>query len=151
VIRPLPAARLWRLVTTADGYLRFRSAANPAVYLTGASAGAPLTLQNAATDGSQDWQLVGFDGSAGLSTPLVGAASGRCLDVLYGTTANGTQPGIWDCNGGTNQRWNLNANGTVSSVSSGLCLDVNANLSANGSAVILWTCTGAANQRWTPA
>jgi alpha-galactosidase len=71
--------------------------------------------------------------------------------VLNGNTANGRQPGIWDCNGGANQRWTLNANGTVSSVSSGLCLDVNANLTTNGSAVILWTCTAAANQRWSPA
>ncbi|GAA4250510.1 RICIN domain-containing protein [Dactylosporangium darangshiense] len=138
------AAGLWRLVTTADGYLRFMSAANPAVYLTGASAGAPLTLQNAATDGSQDWQLVGFDGSAGLSTPLVGAASGRCLDVLYGTTANGTQPGVWDCNGGANQRWNLNGQ-TLRAL--GKCLDAPTGATA-GTKVQIWDCNGGTNQRW---
>jgi alpha-galactosidase len=33
---------------------------------------------------------------------LVGAASGRCLDVPGGNTANGTQPIIWDCNGNAN-------------------------------------------------
>ena len=33
---------------------------------------------------------------------------------------------IWDCHGGTNQQWNVNANGTVTGVQSGLCLDANA-------------------------
>jgi hypothetical protein len=47
----------WNLVQIDNGYYRFQAAKNPNVYLTGESAGAPLTLQNAATDGSQDWQL----------------------------------------------------------------------------------------------
>lgn len=51
-------AGLWNLTRTADGYYRFQAAKNTNVYLTGASAGAPLTLQNAVTDGSQEWQLV---------------------------------------------------------------------------------------------
>ncbi|MDX3454449.1 RICIN domain-containing protein [Streptomyces sp. ME02-8801-2C] len=48
----------WNLVKTDDGFYKLQSAKNTALYLTGASAGAPLTLQNAATDGSQDWELV---------------------------------------------------------------------------------------------
>lgn len=49
---------VWNLVKTADGYYKFQAAKNTNVYLTGTSAGAPLTLQNAVTDGSQEWQLV---------------------------------------------------------------------------------------------
>ncbi|WP_415925684.1 RICIN domain-containing protein [Streptomyces scabiei] len=48
----------WNLVKTSDGYYRLQAVKNTALYLTGASAGAPLTLQNAAGDGSQDWKLV---------------------------------------------------------------------------------------------
>ncbi|MFF6951142.1 RICIN domain-containing protein [Streptomyces iakyrus] len=48
----------WNLVKTSDGYYRFQAVKNTSLYLTGASAGAPLTLQNAADDGSQDWKLV---------------------------------------------------------------------------------------------
>ncbi|NEC89676.1 RICIN domain-containing protein [Streptomyces sp. SID12501] len=48
----------WNLVKTADGFYKLQSVKNTSVYLTGATAGAPLTLQNAATDGSQDWNLV---------------------------------------------------------------------------------------------
>jgi len=38
-------------------------------------------------------------GSSSSASELVGAASGRCLDVPGGNTANGTQPIIWDCHG----------------------------------------------------
>ncbi|KUN84138.1 RICIN domain-containing protein [Streptomyces griseoruber] len=48
----------WNLVRTTDGLYKLQSVKNPGLYLTGASDGAPLTLQNALTDGSQDWELV---------------------------------------------------------------------------------------------
>jgi hypothetical protein len=52
------AGGTFNVITTADGYTRFQAAKNTSLYLTGASAGAALTLQPAATDGSQDWKLV---------------------------------------------------------------------------------------------
>ncbi len=52
------ATGVWNVVRTADGYYKFQASKNTNLYLTGASKGAPLTLQNAATDGSQEWQLV---------------------------------------------------------------------------------------------
>jgi hypothetical protein len=45
----------WNLVKTCDGYYEFQAVNNTSVYLTGASTGAAVTLQNAAADGSQDW------------------------------------------------------------------------------------------------
>ncbi|MFF2516621.1 RICIN domain-containing protein [Streptomyces sp. NPDC058086] len=48
----------WNLVRTADGFYRLQSVKNTNLYLTGASDNAPLTLQNATTDGSQDWELI---------------------------------------------------------------------------------------------
>ncbi|MFC6085896.1 ricin-type beta-trefoil lectin domain protein, partial [Sphaerisporangium aureirubrum] len=64
-------------------------------------------------------------------------------------TANGTQVIIWDCNGGTNQQWNVNSNGTITGVQSGRCLDANAAGTANGTKLILWSCNGQANQQWS--
>lgn len=52
------ATGLWNVVDAGDGYVRFQSARNPAVFLAGTTTNAALTLQNANTDGSQDWQLV---------------------------------------------------------------------------------------------
>jgi hypothetical protein len=48
----------WNLVKTSDGYYKLQAVKNTSLYLTGASTGAPLTLQNAADDGSQEWKLV---------------------------------------------------------------------------------------------
>lgn len=48
----------WKLIDAGGGYHKLQAVRNTSVYLTGAAKGAPLTLQNAATDGSQDWQLV---------------------------------------------------------------------------------------------
>ncbi|HST81630.1 MAG TPA: hypothetical protein VLL08_07835 [Kineosporiaceae bacterium] len=48
----------WKLIKTALGDYKFQSVKNANVYLTGATTGAPLTLQNAVEDGSQDWRLV---------------------------------------------------------------------------------------------
>ncbi|MFF1292727.1 MULTISPECIES: RICIN domain-containing protein [unclassified Streptomyces] len=48
----------WNLIKTSDGLYKLQSVKNTSLYLTGASDGAPLTLQNATTDGSQDWELV---------------------------------------------------------------------------------------------
>ena len=52
------ASGSWNLVKTADGFYRLQSVKNTSLYLTGASDGAPLTLQNVAADGSQEWRLV---------------------------------------------------------------------------------------------
>ncbi len=52
---------------------------------------------------------------------------------------------IWGCNGGNNQKWTINADGSIAGVQSGRCLDAN----ANGTRVILWSCHGRANQRRT--
>jgi hypothetical protein len=75
----------------------------------------------------------------------------KCLDASGQGTANGTAVIIWDCNGGTNQQWNVNATGTVTGVQSGLCLDPSGGGTANGTLLQLWSCTGGANQRWTPS
>ena len=37
----------------------------------------------------------------------------KCLDVPGHSTAAGAKVQIWDCNGGANQQWTLNSDGTV--------------------------------------
>ena len=72
----------------------------------------------------------------------------NCLDVNNSSTTAGTQLQIWSCNGGANQQWNLNADGTITGVQSGLCLDVTGGSTADGALVELWTCNGQSNQQW---
>lgn len=78
------------------------------------------------------------------TTTLVSAASGRCLDVPNSSTANGTQPIIWDCSGAANQRWTRNGQ-TLQAL--GKCLDAPTTATA-GSKVQLWDCNGGTNQQW---
>ncbi|MEV7971174.1 ricin-type beta-trefoil lectin domain protein, partial [Sphaerisporangium sp. NPDC088356] len=56
---------------------------------------------------------------------------------------------IWDCNGQTNQKWTINANGSITAVGANKCLDVSNSGTANGSKVQIWTCHGGTNQQWT--
>ncbi|GAB2883986.1 hypothetical protein GCM10027074_60760 [Streptomyces deserti] len=92
----------------------------------------------------------GLDGGTGGTTtgPVHATGSGKCLDVPGFSQTNGTQTQIWDCNGGTNQQWNRNSNGTITSVQSGLCLDVTGASTASGALVQLWDCNGGSNQQW---
>jgi endo-1,4-beta-xylanase len=71
-------------------------------------------------------------------------ASGRCLDVNQGSSANGAQMLVWDCHSGANQQFTQN--GRALQVM-GKCLDTPANAAA-GTRVQIWDCSGAANQQW---
>jgi hypothetical protein len=139
---------LWNLVPSTTGYYKLQSAAATTLYLTGASAGASLTLQAATTDGSQDWQPVQLSGYSGTHS-LVGEGSSRCVDVPNHSTALSTQVQIYDCNLGNNQKWTFSSDGSIVGVESGLCLDVRGQSSANGAAVQTYTCGGQGNQKWT--
>ncbi|GAB3891280.1 ricin-type beta-trefoil lectin domain protein [Kibdelosporangium lantanae] len=89
-------------------------------------------------------------GSGGTVTvgPIVGAGSGRCVDVPGATQTNGTQVALWDCNGGTNQLWTSNSDNQVR-VYDGSCLDANGQGTTPGTKVIIWTCNSGNNQKWT--
>jgi hypothetical protein len=90
-------------------------------------------------------------GSGGSVTvgPIVGAGSGRCVDVPGATQTNGTQVALWDCNGGTNQLWTSSSGGGEVRVYDGSCLDASGQGSSPGTKVVIWTCNGGDNQKWT--
>ncbi len=50
-------AGLWDVVDAGDGYIKLQSAQNSLLYLTGAAADAPLTLESATTLNTQQWKL----------------------------------------------------------------------------------------------
>ncbi|MER5640753.1 ricin-type beta-trefoil lectin domain protein [Kitasatospora sp. NPDC002227] len=74
---------------------------------------------------------------------------GTCLDVTGAATANSTLVDLWTCNGGANQQWTPQADGSFKGVQSGRCLDDPAASTTDGTQLIIWDCNGAANQRWT--
>jgi len=106
------------------------------------------------------WRFIAQFGSAPPSSPppsspppgrtnvtVVGGASGRCVDVPGSTMANGTQVQLWDCHGGTNQRWTFTA-GRQLTVFGTKCLDASGQGTSNGTAAVIWDCNGQANQQW---
>ncbi|MBT2532770.1 RICIN domain-containing protein [Arthrobacter sp. ISL-48] len=141
------ASGAWNLIDNGNGYYRFQAVNNTNVYLTGSVAGSPLTLQNSAVDGSQDWQLVAEPQPQ--AKTLLGAQSGKCLDLKSFATNDGAVVDIYTCNGGTNQKWTLDTSGQLVNASSGKCLDVSGQSTSNGAFAQQWTCTGGGNQKWT--
>ncbi|MFD0332040.1 ricin-type beta-trefoil lectin domain protein [Streptacidiphilus monticola] len=100
------------------------------------------------------WKFFSQFGSSSTPPPppsgnqeIVGQASGRCVDVNASSTANGTQAQLWDCNGGTNQRWTYTA-GKQLVVYGNKCLDASGQGTGNGTAAVIWDCNGQANQQW---
>lgn len=78
---------------------------------------------------------------------IVGTQSGRCVDVPNGTTANGTQVQLWDCNGAANQSWTRTSNQQLL-FNGTKCLDAANHGTTNGTQVIIWDCGGQTNQQW---
>nr|WP_237554827.1 ricin-type beta-trefoil lectin domain protein [Streptomyces sp. SID4948] len=87
-------------------------------------------------------------GSGGTTAPIVGAASGRCVDVPGQSQTAGTQVELWDCNSGTNQQWASTSAGELR-VYGGDCLDAYGAGTTAGTKVDIWACDGGANQKWT--
>jgi hypothetical protein len=89
----------------------------------------------------------GIQTSTSQNVQIVGTQSGRCVDVPNASTTNGTQVYLWDCNGGTNQRWTYTA-GRQLMVYGNKCLDASGQGTGNGTPAIIWDCNGQTNQQW---
>lgn len=100
---------------------------------------------------SEETAEASVDGLSGV-TALTAVSSGKCVDVLSSSTANGAKIQQYTCSGGNNQRFTLkdmgNSQYELVNVLSGKCLDVTNVSTANGAALQQWSCGGSANQLW---
>lgn len=97
----------------------------------------------------QSWTIDTATGRwAATSQNIVGNPSQRCLDVAGQSTSNGTRTTLWDCNGGENQSWVVNATGELRVYSGTKCLDVRNQSTANGAEAIIWDCNNSVAQKW---
>ncbi|MDU0289906.1 ThuA domain-containing protein [Saccharothrix longispora] len=85
-------------------------------------------------------------GGAVPRTGPITAASGKCVDVDGGSSADGAKVQLWTCNSGANQRWTVTGT-TVRALDK--CMEVSGSGTANGSVARLWTCNGGGGQNWT--
>ncbi len=90
--------------------------------------------------------VVATPAQAATTSTVRGVGSSRCLDVPGAIQTNGTNVQIWDCNGGTNQRWTLTDNNQLT-VYGNKCLDVPSHSTTAGTRVQIYTCNGGANQQ----
>ncbi|WP_328967193.1 TIM-barrel domain-containing protein [Streptomyces sp. NBC_00239] len=74
---------------------------------------------------------------------LVNAASSSCIDLPFSATTPGTEPTLYSCHGGPNQRWTLQPDGRLTGLA-GVCLDGTA-----ATMVTIQPCAGTPGQTWT--
>jgi hypothetical protein len=149
------ADKNWTLVDLGNGYVQLRSTANPSEYATAStSSGGAVTLQNASSNGTQDWQLVpDFTTTANSSFQIVNVASGKVLGVNAASTADGAAAVQWTANGSPDQAWQFTTltNGNLSIVdrNSGKSLGVHQASKTSGAQAVQWTTNTSPDQQWT--
>ncbi|MER6461743.1 ricin-type beta-trefoil lectin domain protein [Streptomyces sp. NPDC001288] len=100
----------------------------------------PVQIHDCNGTGAQWWTL-GDDHTV--------RALGKCLNVVWAGTANGTKVEIYDClDGSQSEQWIPQADGSLKNVNSGKCLDDLGFSTTNGTQLGIWDCNGAANQKW---
>ncbi len=75
-----------------------------------------------------------------------GDDSAKCVDDNALSSADGTKIQMWDCNGGANQQWTVEPDGTLQVY--GKCMDITGANYSNGTLIELWDCNGGGNQQW---
>jgi streptogrisin C len=82
----------------------------------------------------------------GSTSAIVSTWNNKCVDVPNWNFADGQRLVVWDCTGGTNQRWEW-VNGTLRTQNN-LCMDVAGGGNANGTAIQVATCNGTGAQQF---
>ncbi len=86
-------------------------------------------------------------GSPQPGVQIVGGQSGRCIEVPNGSTTNGVQTQLADCQSVDRQRWTYTS-GKQLQVYGNKCLDAYGRGTSNGTQVVIWDCNGGTNQQW---
>ncbi|MEV6495798.1 ricin-type beta-trefoil lectin domain protein, partial [Actinoplanes sp. NPDC051633] len=87
--------------------------------------------------------------SAATGSPVVGVASGRCLDVIGDSRAPKAGVNIYDCVPKPNQLWTYTSARELRVYDDTMCLDVAGAKTTAPAAVQIYPCNGGANQKWT--
>jgi uncharacterized protein (TIGR03437 family) len=115
-----------------------------------AVATASLVISDNVSGSSQSVSLVGVSGA---QYEIANKLSGRVLDVLGASTADGAPVQQFDYLGGNNQKWTLVPVGgnaySIMNMNSGKVLDVTGASTSNGTTIQQWDYLGNPNQQWT--
>jgi endoglucanase len=98
------------------------------------------------------WQQWQFQDAGSGYWRIVSRHSGKCLDVVSASTADGADLVQYTCGTGTNQQFQMVANGSYFQLRarhSGKCVDVPAASTADGVILKQYTCNTGTNQQWS--
>ncbi|GHJ47670.1 beta-xylanase [Catellatospora sp. TT07R-123] len=132
----------------------WRSSESPLLFNSGGGAKAAYTsVLNALNAANPQPSSTASPSPAPSSSPppsggvnrIVGAQSGRCIDVPNSSQTNGTRVQLYDCHGQSNQQWTYTSSKQLK-VFGSMCLDAAG--SGNGSAVQIYSCNNQSNQQW---
>jgi len=90
-----------------------------------------------------DWRRYGIIKLAG-STGPIGEPGGRCIEVVGGSSTNGTPVQVATCVDGSPQRWTVTNSGLITGIA-GKCLQIG----NDGVSAQIWDCNSSAAQKWT--
>ncbi|UCM86598.1 RICIN domain-containing protein [Streptomyces marincola] len=98
------------------------------------------------------WQQWRFEDAGSGYWRIVSRHSGKCLDVVSASTADGAELIQYTCGTGTNQQFQMVAQGgyfQLRARHSGKCVDVPSASTADGAILKQYTCNSGANQQWS--
>ena len=75
-------------------------------------------------------------------------ALGKCMDVAWGSTANGAVIQLVGCNGNPAQKFVLSGAGDLVNPQANKCVDIKDWNGNSGARLHTWECAGTANQKW---
>jgi len=96
---------------------------------------------------------IAFHAAPASATEVYGTGTlqilGKCVDDPGWNVTNGTIVQLYDCNGGSNQTWDLLSDGTIRpAFNTNKCLDLPGGQTNNGTLIQIYDCNGGANQQW---
>ncbi|MFI5998700.1 ricin-type beta-trefoil lectin domain protein [Streptomyces sp. NPDC051362] len=102
--------------------------------------GTPLKIWDCNGSAAEGWQFMS-DGTV--------RAFGKCMDLAWASTSNGTSVQLANCNGGWAQQFRLNSAHDLVNPHADKCVDVKDQNTGNGTRLQLWSCNGHDNQKWS--
>lgn len=131
-----------KTVVAAPGTTIYGHASNKCIEMVGhkGADGSPLQINSCTGKNWQKWDFRS-DGTI--------RSMGLCMDVAWGSSANGAVIQIAVCSGNPAQQFRLNSSNDLVNPQANKCVDVKDQGTANGTRLQLWDCNGQDNQKWS--
>jgi hypothetical protein len=131
-----------KTVTVAPGTTIYGHASNKCIEMAShkGTDGSPLQINSCTGKNWQKWDFRS-DGTI--------RSMGLCMDVAWGSSANGAAIQLAVCSGNPAQQFRLNSSNDLVNPQANKCVDVKDQKTANGTRLQLWDCNGQDNQKWS--